>query len=225
MKYLIYSIVTSFIFISSSCSKKVSTQPTETIKYLALGDSYTIGEGVQEEDRWPIQLSNNLKAADINLSDVKIIAKTGWTTSDLQNGMENQNLQPYNLVSLLIGVNNQYQGLPFDKFTTEFDQLLTTSITIANDRERVFVVSIPDYGVTPFGQSNSEKIANELDQYNDYMKEKCASEDILFINITEISRTLGDSPEALASDKLHPSGFQYQQWVSEIYPKVIELIQ
>lgn len=204
---------------------QMDEDPIEQINYLALGDSYTIGQGVEEMLRWPIQLSDSLAILNYDIASTDIIAKTGWTTRNLIDAMDNTEIGSYNLVSLLIGVNNQFQNIPFSTFETEFDVLLDRSIDIAGDINRVFVVSIPDYGVTPFGSSNSEDIGLELDMYNDYIASKCEEKDIPFINITEISRALGDSPNALASDNLHPSGSQYSAWTNEIIPVVKELLE
>ena len=141
----------------------------KSIHYLALGDSYTIGEGVDDTLRWPNQLGEKLRAINYEVT-VDIIAQTGWTTHNLLQSIENVETETYNLVSLLIGVNNQYQKKAFTLFETEFSSLLNKSIAFAGDVDKVFVVSIPDYGVTPFGSSNSATIQKELDNYNAYMK-------------------------------------------------------
>ncbi|MDF1696269.1 MAG: SGNH/GDSL hydrolase family protein [Saprospiraceae bacterium] len=199
--------------------------PNQSIQYLALGDSYTIGEGVAEELRWPNQLSKKLMEQEFDVTETDIIAQTGWTTKNLQDAIANTSLKEYNLVSLLIGVNNQYQNKPFEVFEKEFVELLDQSIEIAGNIENVFVVSIPDYGVTPFGSSNSVQIGMDIDKYNGYIAEQCTLKNIPFIDITEISRTLGDDSDAVAADKLHPSGFQYLQWTNEILPVVVEMLQ
>jgi len=195
------------------------------IKYLALGDSYTIGQGVDETQRWPVQLGRQLQENDKVVQVVDIIAQTGWNTNNLINAIEDTALDDYNLVSLLIGVNNQFQNIPFEIFESEFEALLNTSINIAGSKDKVFVVSIPDYGVTPFGSGNSKNIAKELDFYNDHISNKCAILQIPFINVTEISRTLGASPGALAPDNLHPSETQYEEWTNEILPVVLQLLE
>lgn len=195
------------------------------IKYLALGDSYTICQNVSEGGRWPNQLKEKLKDNNFEVEKTDIIAQTGWTTSNLITAINNASPEDYNLVSLLIGVNNQYQNQPFTIFQTEFDQLLTTSINIAGNKDRVFVVSIPDYGVTPFGSANSQTIGQEIDQYNSYMETKCDSLGILYINITEISRTLGSTNGALTNDNLHPSASQYTEWVNEMLAEVLGLLE
>ncbi len=228
------TIALSF-FTLSSCKEKTNsmreienveeTKKKTPIKYLALGDSYTICQNVAKEARWPNQLSKKLKENNFEVDKVEIIAQTGWTTRNLITAINNASPKDFNLVSLLIGVNNQYQNKPFTTFQTEFDQLLNTAITIAGNKNKVFVVSIPDYGVTPFGSRNSQAIAKEIDQYNKYMETKCDSLKVLYINITDISRTLGSSDGALTEDNLHPSATQYTEWVSEMLPKVLELLE
>ena len=207
-----------------SCQEKAETQTNnEPIQYLALGDSYTIGQGVDTLDRWPNQLSSKLEQDEYTIEKTDIIAQTGWKTSDLLNAIEGTNLEDYNLISLSIGVNNQFSGIPFEVYTSEFDELLGRIIDAAGS-SRVFIVSIPDYGVTPFGSNNSETIAQELDEYNEYARLKCDTLNIPYINITEISRILGASDGALASDNLHPSGTQYAFWVDEMIPTVRGLV-
>ena len=207
-----------------SCQEKAENQAdTQPIQYLALGDSYTIGQSVDTSDRWPIQLDAKLKDEGFAVERTDIIAQTGWKTSDLLNAIEDTNLEDYNLISLSIGVNNQFSGIPFEVYTSEFDELLGRIIDAAGV-SRVFIVSIPDYGVTPFGSNNSETISQELDEYNEYARLKCDTLNIPYINITEISRVLGASEGALASDNLHPSGTQYALWVDEMIPTVRELV-
>ena len=195
-----------------------------TYSFLALGDSYTIGQGLDRAENWPNQLKDKLEASD-KMIDLLVIATTGWTTNNLLNAIEEEQPGPQDMVSLSIGVNNQYQGIPFSTFETEFDSLLNIAIDLGGGKENVFVVSIPDYGLTPFGSSNSETIAIELDTYNAYMELKSDEMDIPFINITEISRVLGDSENALAMDNLHPSAYQYGLWVDEIFPVTEEILE
>ena len=123
-----------------------------------------------------------------------------------------------------IGVNNQFQNLPFDQFKSELNELLNTAIGIAGNKEQVFVLSIPDYGVTPFGSNNSEVIAKEIDNYNNYILQLCNQRGIVYFDVTTISRTLGDNPVALASDGLHPSGYQYSQWIDSYFDELTILI-
>jgi len=236
MRNIIYLLLSSLIMMMS-CSKSDmiplneesndidSTILVNEIRYLALGDSYTIGQGVSQSESWPYQLQQSLKENGDTINEIKIIAKTGWTTTNLLNAIDEERPENFNLVSLLIGVNNQFQGLSFEAFQSEFDSLIQTSIRLAGNKDRVFVVSIPDYGVTPFGSSNSAQIGRELDTYNNYMKLHSEALDIPFIDITEISRDLGGSDAALATDRLHPSGAQYSLWVEEILPVAIGLLK
>ena len=224
------------LFLLVSCSaddeaqdvQQDTPEPVESYRYLALGDSYTIGQGVSEASRWPNQLTAQLVLNGIDVEETKIIAQTGWRVNQLLSAIEQENPEGFNLVSLLIGVNNQFgsqfNGQTVEDFKPQFDVVLNKAIDLSGPDGHVFVVSIPDYGVTPFGSSNSEEIAEELDQYNTYIKSKCEELNIPFINITDISRNLGDSEGALASDNLHPSGFQYSLWVDEILPVVIGLL-
>jgi len=205
----------------------VENKATElkNLKYLALGDSYTIGEGVAEELRWPNQLAKKLEGVTIEIKKVEIIAKTGWTTRDLLNGIEARAPEKHDLVSLLIGVNNQYQKRPFEQFENEFSMLLNQAIDLVGDKDNVFVVSIPDYGVTPFGSGDPEGIGKEIDKYNGYIAATCESMGIPFIDITGISRELGANEGALVADRLHPSGTQYTRWTEAILPVVINLLR
>lgn len=196
----------------------------DTISYLALGDSYTIGQGIAPEGRWPYQLGARLSNPERIVTPVDIIASTGWTAENLIAAIDAEKPANYDLVSLLIGVNNQFQNRDFDEYEVAFDSLLNLAFSIAGTKDHVFVVSIPDYGVTPFGQSNQERIARELDEYNAFMQTKCQQIGIPFINITDISRSLGDSPGALAPDGLHPSADQYKAWVDRIIPVVKALL-
>ena len=194
------------------------------ICYLALGDSYTIGQSVPEEERYPVQFANRLRAEDIEIEDPRIIAVTGWTTANLKNGIASAELDStYDLVSLLIGVNNQFQGKSIEEYEIEFDQLLDSALYYAGgDPEKVFVLSIPDYAYTPFGQSrpNPEMISAELDAFNAINQTLTEARDILYFNITPISRFGLEQPELVASDNLHPSGEQYRRWVEVFYEAV-----
>jgi lysophospholipase L1-like esterase len=203
----------------------IITEPTSrNFNYLALGDSYTIGQNVCETCRFPEQLKDSLKNY-LPSSDnifVKVVAQTGWTTTNLKNAITNENLQAqYDLVTLLIGVNNQYQNRPFSLYETEFPELLQTAITLAKgDKNRVIVVSIPDYAFTPFGQgsSNPETISNQLDQYNLFAKNHAESLEIKFVNITDITRDGLNNPQLVASDNLHPSELAYSKFVERLLP-------
>jgi lysophospholipase L1-like esterase len=192
----------------------------QSIKYLALGDSYTIGESVAPEERWPVQLAERLRKEGRTVEGPTIIATTGWRTDNLKNGMTIARLQPvYDLVSLLIGVNNQYQGKPLEPYKEEFEALLQEAIRLAKgDKDRVFVVSIPDYGYTPFGQAKREKITRELNAFNEANRVIAEKWGVKYFNITDISRQGLDQPELVAADGLHPSGKMYTLWVDRILP-------
>lgn len=216
-KKLCYLLIAPFLITSSSCAQK------SKINYLALGDSYTIGESVVEDQRWPVQLVNKLNKEDFNVADPKIIAKTGWTTDELQEAIDEQNPSSnYNLVSLLIGVNNQYRGYPIDQYTQEFETLLKQAISFANDDAgKVFVVSIPNYGVTPFGmQKGEDQIRQELLRYDSIADSISSLYKVRFINITPVSEKAKVDISYIASDELHPSGKQYSEWVDLILPVI-----
>ena len=198
----------------------------DTLRYLALGDSYTIGESVAVNLRWPNQLADsiNLNSDEWHIEEVDIIAQTGWTTYNLSNALDQQCLdsEQYDLVSLLIGVNNQYQGLSITTYEEQLYALLDRAIAIArDDPHRVFVLSIPDYGYTPFGIVNQKTISAELDDFNKVCLNATLSRGIRHYNITTISRESAETPDMVASDSLHPSGFQYSLWVESFWQKLV----
>lgn len=186
-----------------------------TLNYLALGDSYTIGEAVAADHSYPYQLAVALNKKGQRISSPTIIAKTGWRTDELIQGIANANLsQKFNIVSMLIGVNNQYQNIDTAIYRTEFVQLLKTCIAFAKDnKHHVFILSIPDWGVTPFANGrNLEKIAEQIDDYNRINKEESKKAGVNYVNITSLYRDIGDDPAYLSSDKLHPSAKMYEKW-------------
>jgi lysophospholipase L1-like esterase len=194
-----------------------------TLSYLALGDSYTIGEGVDEADRWPTRLARSLRAGGIPLADPRIIATTGWTTGELSAAMEAaEPLGRWEFVSLLIGVNNQYRGCQLADYEREFGHLLERAIALAGDRgDRVLVLSIPDWGVTPFAAASArepQRIADELDAYNVAARDACAAHGVAFVDITGISRDSGGTPGMLAGDGLHPSAAMHARWAAAALP-------
>lgn len=225
--------VSLLVAISSfnACNTSRSTDETITMdkemKYLALGDSYTIGESVPEDLRWPVQLADRLSSEGVNIAAPEIIARTGWTTDELMSGIAERQLSgTYDLVSLLIGVNNQYRGRDSENFREEFRELLNQSIAYAgNDTANIFVLSIPDWGVTPFAEGRDrEKISAEIDEYNNVCREECEEYGIIYFDITPISREAVSRPELIAGDGLHPSGVMYAEWVELIYLNVKELL-
>jgi lysophospholipase L1-like esterase len=191
---------------------------SKKIKFLALGDSYTIGESVAENERWPNQLADSLRKRGLDCPDPTIIATTGWRTDDLKNAIDKAELtKDYNLVSLLIGVNNQYQGKSAESYRPEFEELLKTAIALAGgDKSKVFVVSIPDYGYTPFGREKQDSISRAIDEFNNVNRSVATRYGIRYFNITDISRRGLTEPVLVASDGLHPSGKMYGEWVAAI---------
>lgn len=198
-------------------------------RYLALGDSYTIGESVTPALRWPNQLQEELQANMISYAfeEVTILATTGWTTNNLSLALANSGHEEesWDIVSLLIGVNNQYQGASLEEYAVEYENLLQRAIAAANDREdRVFVVSIPDYGYTPFGTSNQAQISAELENFNATCKAITDSYGVAHFNITDISQQWPETEGLVAADGLHPSGLQYEMWVESFQEDVLEML-
>lgn len=201
---------------------------TQTIRYLALGDSYTIGESVDENERWPNQLAALILEEKNIQADVTIIARTGWTTDELWQGIQSNAPQgTYDLVSLLIGVNNQYRGRGIDEYREQFRFLLNKSIEYAGgDANHVVVLSIPDWGVTPFAADrDANKIAIEIDVFNSINREETQSVGAHYVDITPISRQAVNDPSLVAFDGLHPSGRMYKLWVEKTLPIVSELFK
>lgn len=196
------------------------------LRYLALGDSYTVGEGASPQARWPTQLVERLRQQGIAIDNPKIVASTGWSTDELSAGMDRAALAPgYDLVTLLIGVNNQYRGRPAKEYRDQFRTLLRRAVTLADHRPaRVLVLSIPDWGATPFGQASGrdrQQIANELDQFNAIACDEARQAGAPFVNITGISRKHACQ---VTADGLHPSGAQYALWTDAIMPVVAGLL-
>ena len=197
------------------------------IRYLALGDSYTIGESVPKDERWPNQLAELLTTNDIS-TEVTMIARTGWTTDELWNGMQAVKIQPpYDLVSLLIGVNNQFRGRDIQEYREGFVFLLNKAIEYADgDPNRVIVLSIPDWGVTPFASSRDSKtIAVEINQFNSVNEEESKKAGVHYVDITPISREAVNDSSLIASDGLHPSGKMYAEWAKLAYPEVLKALR
>lgn len=195
--------------------------------FLALGDSYTIGEAVDPSERWPEQLVRLLRKDGIAVADPKIIATTGWTTDELQATIKKEDpSDDFSLVSLLIGVNNQYRAYPIEQYRQEFEALLQQAIGFAQGEPgRVVVVSIPDYGVTPFAaEKDPEKIAQELDEYNRTSREIAGRYGANWVDITPGSRLAKNDPELVASDGLHPSGKMYRNWAAAVYPYALKIM-
>ena len=199
--------------------------------YLALGDSYTIGEQVLFAENFPNQTTALLNTTADNVSHFtapEIIAQTGWTTDELIAAMDAAHLtKQYDIVSLLIGVNNQYRGRLANNFKIEFENLLQRAIQLAgNNPQRVFVLSIPDWGITPFAEGrNRKQVADEIDAYNNVCETSAAAFKTHFINIITSQRTDGNKTEFLAPDGLHPSGKEYNKWAVKLADIILKELQ
>lgn len=241
MKILLSAVL--FSFLTSGCTKQ-QPMPIEPVidrttaspngegnfTYLALGDSYTIGESVKQAESFPYQLQSLLKAQGGSVANPKIIAVTGWTTDELLAGIKKENLTgTYSFVTLLIGVNNQYRGYPINTYKKEFTELLQTAIAFAGgNKNKVFVVSIPDWGATPFGKNSGRNpltIANEIDSFNAANQEITLSAGVNYTNITPSSRNAATDPSLVASDGLHPSAKMYAEWANTLLPKVANVLK
>ena len=189
------------------------------IKYLALGDSYTIGEGVDEDQSFPVQLAYRLNLSGVKTANPLIIAKTGWTAGELLTAVRSVAIPAeFDFVTLLIGVNNQYRGLPFDEYRNDFEELLKISINLVPAASDVVVISIPDYSVTPFAVDlDVKKIALEIDAYNDYNRRTALQYGAEYVDITTGTRNAANNITFLTFDTLHPSGIAYSNWVAKIF--------
>lgn len=220
------SICFSCQTINKSTQKK-SDMTEQKLQYLALGDSYTIGEGVQEEERYPMILVDLLAEENIQVAKPTIIATTGWTTDELQKGIANTSdlKSKYDLVTLLIGVNNQYRGRSIDNYKEEFTALLDQAINFAGGNpDHVFVLSIPDWGITPFAKEkgvDQPKVAAEIDRFNEVKEEISRSKGVSYTDITEHYRIHGDKEDGVVGDNLHPSGKIYKHWAEMVKEKVV----
>lgn len=222
-------ILLGFALILSACGQApsvITPTPENSLTYLALGDSYTIGESVLDEERWPVLLATALRERGIQIADPVIVARTGWTTADLLRVIEAKG-EPgtYDLVSLLIGVNDQFQGLSIDGYHQRFRELLQISIEAAGGRpERVIVLSIPDWSFTPYGDSvERPEVSTEIDAFNAVAREESGLAGVRFFDITSMTRPREYDADLFADDGLHPSGKMYALWVDEILPNVVEI--
>jgi lysophospholipase L1-like esterase len=207
----------------------VAPMTNPSIPYLALGDSYTIGEGAAATDRWPVQLAALARTQGLALAEPDIIARTGWTTAELQAAIaaSGNHRTDYGLVSLLIGVNNQYRGQTVALYRTEFRQLLATAVTYAGGKaSHVVVLSIPDWGQTPFAQGRDQaQIAREIDQFNAAAQQECQAAGIAFVPITDFTRGAAGDASQFTTDGLHYTGTQMRQWASRTLPVVQGLLK
>lgn len=230
-------VILFFIGTLAACTK--ASEPKQVIKvpynnmhtpdsltYLALGDSYTIGASVPQEQSFPYQLALGLKSINHFVEKPDIIAVTGWTTGDLKQGIVARDLKnhQYNIVTLLIGVNNQFRGYSKDDYRKEFIELLNTAVSYAgNNKQHVFVLSIPDWGVTPFAKNggyDAQAVGTQIDQFNAINKQETEKLGVTYINITPSSRRASYEAGLIANDGLHPSGNMYSIWVSQLLPAI-----
>lgn len=191
----------------------------QPLTYLALGDSYTIGEGVPVYENFPYQTVHMLRRAGYPFLAPEIVARTGWTTDELKEGIEHTPLlESYQFVSLLIGVNNQYRGRSPEEYGRHFELLLQQALSLAGNKvQRVFVLSIPDWGVTPFAEGRDRAaIAREIDLFNKTAQQITQQANITFIDITPGTREAASDPGLLAADQLHPSGKEYARWAVKL---------
>lgn len=193
----------------------------EGLRYLALGDSYTIGQSVDASERWPVQLVKRLREDGVIISEPEIVARTGWTTGELAQGIARVNPSgPFDIVTLMIGVNNQFRGLAIEQYRQEFSALLLQSVQFAGaEPSHVIVVSTPDWGVTPFARAfDRDRIALEIDQFNSVALEETTRVGAVFVDVTGVSRLAQSQQNLIAFDGLHPSGEMYSRWVDLIFP-------
>jgi lysophospholipase L1-like esterase len=217
-------VIELFAAAAASASAGVPAHARADVSFLVLGDSYSIGEGVAEHERWPAQLAAAMRARGIVVSNPQYIALTGWTSDELAAAIDEEMRAhklrpPYGLVSLMVGVNDQYRGRPVAEFRPHFSKLLDRAIAFAGGHpQHVFVLSIPDWGRTPFARAqgrDAKVVTRELDAYNAATAQLCAARGVRWIDITGLTRADGGG-DAVVDDGLHPSPAMYGRWVARI---------
>lgn len=205
--------------IDDNNNKNFISPNNESYSFLALGDSYTVGEGVSYEESWPSQFVDYAMERGIDFKNPELIAQTGWKTYDLLNAIKSSNLSvKYDFISLLIGVNNQFNSRPLSEFEDDLNEILTEINYLKKGNSKVIVISIPDWGYSPYGSSyDRERISDEIDQFNNILKKISEQNNLNFVDVTQISRLAIKEPNLIAEDKLHPSGLMYFEWVEKIY--------
>ena len=205
--------------IDDNNNKNFISPNNESYSFLALGDSYTVGEGVSYEESWPSQFVDYALDRGIDFKNPELIAQTGWKTYDLLDAIKSSNLSvKYDFISLLIGVNNQFNSRPLSEFEDDLNEILTEINYLKKGNSKVIVISIPDWGYSPYGSSyDRERISDEIDQFNNILKKISEQNNLNFVDVTQISRLAIKEPNLIAEDKLHPSGLMYFEWVEKIY--------
>ena len=200
-------------------NKNFISPNNESYSFLALGDSYTVGEGVSYEESWPSQFVDYALERGIDFKNPELIAQTGWKTYDLLDAIKSSNLSvKYDFISLLIGVNNQFNSRPLSEFEDDLNEILTEINYLKKGNSKVIVISIPDWGYSPYGSSyDRERISDEIDQFNNILKKISEQNNLNFVDVTQISRLAIKEPNLISEDKLHPSGLMYLEWVEKIY--------
>jgi lysophospholipase L1-like esterase len=222
-----FAILFCLILVGCSNIPEPTAENPMNLRYLALGDSYTIGERVEEAERFPNQLAALLTNEGLTV-EVKIIARTGWTTDELWQGIQAEVVTPpYDMVSLLIGVNNQYRGRGIEEYREGFVFLLNKAIEYAGgDVNRVIVFSIPDWGVTPFAAGrDTAQIASEIDAFNQVNLEETQKAGAHYVDVTPVSREAENDPTLIAGDGLHPSGKMYAEWAKSASPVALTILK
>ena len=205
--------------IDDNNNKNFISPNNESYSFLALGDSYTVGEGVSYEESWPSQFVDYALDRGRDFKNPELIAQTGWKTYDLLDAIKSSNLSvKYDFISLLIGVNNQFNSRPLSEFEDDLNEILTEINYLKKGNSKVIVISIPDWGYSPYGSSyDRDRISDEIDQFNNILKKISEQNNLNFVDVTQISRLAIKEPNLIAEDKLHPSGLMYFEWVEKIY--------
>ena len=200
-------------------NKNFISSNNKSYSFLALGDSYTVGEGVSYEESWPSQFVDYAMERGIDFKNPELIAQTGWKTYDLLNAIKSSNLSvKYDFISLLIGVNNQFNSRPLSEFEDDLNEILTEINYLKKGNSKVIVISIPDWGYSPYGSNyDRERISDEIDQFNNILKKISEQNNLNFVDVTQISRLAIKEPNLIAKDNLHPSELMYSEWVKKIY--------
>ena len=196
-----------------------NSQRESPYSFIALGDSYTIGEGVNEDERWPNQFVDVAYENGVDFDQPMIIAETGWKTYDLLNAINQTNFsKKYDYISLLIGVNNQFNSRPIDEFEEDLNKLMDEMKRIKKNDGSIIIISIPDWGYTPFGESSDmSDISEQINLFNSSLRKFASTNGLKYVDVTEISRRGINEPDLITNDNLHPSGTMYLEWAKKIY--------